>query len=233
MGWLVMVALIAVTGGGHHSTGQNVFGLLCLVLIILSLFAGPMLLRADFRSDLPNAELLMLYPLPGWQIVLGEILAPIAILSAAQWILIALAAIFISPEVGTPSLLLHKAGIALAVGVVVPAINLVMLLIPNSVAVVLPSWVRFDKNAPRGIENLGQNIIVAIGTLIVMGGVMVPAGLIFAGVWVLGGWLLGPMAALLLAAVAGAAVIIGEASVAIYFLGKAFERFDVSGEMTN
>jgi hypothetical protein len=232
IGWLVMVAMIAVTSASHHSSGQSVFGLLCLMLMALSLFAGPMLLRADFRADLPNAELLLLYPLPGWQIVLGEVLAPIAILTIAQWILITLAAIFIAPSGGNLSHAQFLAG-AVAVGIMAPSINLIMLLIPNAVAVLLPSWVRFDKNAPRGFENFGQNIILAIGTVVVMAGVMLPAGLAFTAVLLLGVWLLSLTPALLLAAVAGAAVVIGEAAVAIYFLGKAFERFDVSGEMTN
>ena len=35
----------------------------------------PQLLRQDLRSDLLNADLLKAYPLPGWQIVLGEVLA--------------------------------------------------------------------------------------------------------------------------------------------------------------
>ncbi len=233
IGWLVFIGVTIVAPGHNHTSGQALFGAFCLVLLAFSLFVGPLLLRADFRADLPNAELLMLYPLPGWQIVLGEVLAPMAILTAAQWLLIALGAVFISPAVGDASLSLHKAVDALAAGILVPTVDLIMLLIPNAVALLLPSWVRFDKNAPRGFENFGQNIILAIGTVLVMLGVMLPAGLVMAGVVLLGSWLLSLTPAILLAAVAGAAVVLTEAGVAIYFLGHAFERFDVSAEMTN
>ena len=43
---------------------------------------GPQLLRQDFRQDLPLADLLKTYPLRGWQLALGELLAPAAILTS-------------------------------------------------------------------------------------------------------------------------------------------------------
>jgi ABC-2 type transport system permease protein len=233
LGWAVFAAFMIVGPTQHHSTGQSIFGLLCLGLAGISLFMGPLLLRADFRSDLPNAELLMLYPLPGWQVVLGEVLAPVAILTVAQWVLIALAAIFIHLDDGDPAQSLHKAVTAIAAAILCPTINLVLLLIPNAVALVLPSWVRFDKNAPRGIENFGQRIILMMGVVVVVAVVLLPAGLAMTGVVLLGSWLVGPIAGLLLGAVAGAAVVVTEAAVAIHLLGFAFENFDVSAETTN
>jgi len=232
-GWLVIIGFTAVGPSQHHGPGQSVFGALSLLLLVASVFVGPILLRADFRSDLPNAEMLMLYPLPGWQVVLGEVLAPVTIITVVQWLLIAVAVITISTGNDPVWILPFKIVVAVATGVFMPTINLAMLLIPNAVALLLPSWVRFDKNAPRGFENFGQNIILAIGTLLVMLGILLPAGLVFAAVLVVGKWLLGTNAAVLLAALSGAAVILGEAATAIYFLGMAFERFDVSGEMVN
>jgi hypothetical protein len=228
---LIFIAVAIVSPGHGHASGQSLFGVLCLVLALLSVFMGPLLLRADFRADLPNAESLLLYPMPGWQIVLGEVLAPIVILTAAQWLLITVATIFITPGDGLTSL--QKVVVALAVGILLPTVNLVILLIPNAMALLFPSWVRFDKNAPRGFENFGQNIILALGTGLVMLGVMVPAGLVMAGVGLTMTWIISPAPAILLAALAGAVVVVGEAALAIYFLGHAFERFDVAGEMTN
>ena len=36
--------------------------------------SGPQLLRNDLRQDLPVTDVLKMYPMPGWQIVLGEVL---------------------------------------------------------------------------------------------------------------------------------------------------------------
>jgi hypothetical protein len=207
--------------------------MLCAGLAVMSVFLGPQLLRADFRSDLPNAELLKQYPLPGWQMVVGQILAPVTILSVGQWLLITLAVSLVTAVNGEPVGWLHKASLILAACIVAPAINLIRLLIPNAVALLLPSWVRFDKNAPRGFENFGQTIILGLGSLVVLMGTLLPAGLVFAVVMLLGTWLVGTTTALPISALAGALVVVGEAAVAIYFLGEVFERFDVTAETTN
>ena len=47
---------------------------------------GPQLARQDLRSDLTNADILKTYPLRGWQVVLGEMLTPIAILTGLLWL---------------------------------------------------------------------------------------------------------------------------------------------------
>src|SRR5207249_922907 len=67
-------------------------GILTVILIGYSLFLGPAILRQDLRQDLANADILKMYPLRGWQVVLGELLAPAAILTGVQWCLLLLAA---------------------------------------------------------------------------------------------------------------------------------------------
>jgi hypothetical protein len=64
------------------------YGPVALILAAYTLIAGPQLARQDIRSDLTNADLLKTYPLPGWQIVLGEMLAPTAILTGVLWLLL-------------------------------------------------------------------------------------------------------------------------------------------------
>src|SRR5207247_9272566 len=67
-------------------------GILTVILTGYSLFLGPAILRQDLRQDLANADILKMYPLRGWQVVLGELLAPAAILTGVQWCLVLLAA---------------------------------------------------------------------------------------------------------------------------------------------
>jgi len=220
-----------VFSGSHVSTGGNILGFLCVVFLILSLLIGQNLLRIDFRADLNMAEQLLSYPLPGWQIVLGELLAPLVILASAQWLLILGAALFLVPH--APLAATERGSMALAAAILAPTIDLIMLIIPNAVALLLPSWVRFDKNAPRGIENFGQNIIVTLGQLFVMLVAVLPAGLVFWLTFFLAGLALPAPAIPPVAALATAAILVTEGYFAIRFLGKAFERFDLSAEMTN
>jgi hypothetical protein len=232
----IVVWAVLIFPGTHHSPGGNILGFLCVMLLFMSLFIGQNLLRIDFRSDLSMAEQLMLYPMHGWQVVLGEILAPLVILAAAQWLLILGAALFLTPHEISPDATIAAAdrlSVALAAAIVAPAIDFIMLIIPNGVALLLPSWVRFDKNAPRGIENFGQNFLVVIGQLAVMAVALLPAGLVFALAAFLAELALPHPVALPMAALTCAAVLAAEGGIAIRILGKAFERFDLSAETTN
>jgi hypothetical protein len=229
--WGIGVAVMVVRPGHGNSTGALMAGILCVMLFVMSLLIGQNLLRVDFRADLNLVDQLKLYPMPGWQVVLGELLAPVAILTATQWLLILGAALFIVPDGGQVFPLSLRVGLALSAAILAPAIDLIMLIIPNAVALLMPSWVRFDKNAPRGFENFGQAVILVIGQMFVLFFAMLPAGLIFWLTFLLAGLVFGPAIAAPLAALAAAAVFVAEGAAAIYRLGAAFERFDLSAEM--
>ena len=55
------------------------------------------MLRNDLRQDLPASDVLKMFPMPGWQVVLGEVMAPAAILVGVQWLLL-LVALFLVPN---------------------------------------------------------------------------------------------------------------------------------------
>jgi hypothetical protein len=249
--WMLIVGGVIMRTIHTNSLLPDLAGGLCVGLLMISLFMGPNVLRVDFRADLNQADLLKQYPLPGWQIVLGEILAPVTILATLQWLLILASAILmtlphkpvatghnqfgdavatIPPGEAIPLGL--RMGLALAAAFLAPAIDLVMLIIPNAVALLMPSWVRFDKNAPRGFENFGQNIILVIGQMLVLFVALLPAGLVFWLTFVLASLVFGLSVAAPLAALAATAILLAEGGSAIYLLGAAFESFDLSAELT-
>ena len=232
LAWFVFLG-VSIIGSGHgHADGAEFAGILCVMLFMMSLLAGQTLLRADFRADLNLVDQLKLYPLPGWQVVLGELLAPVVILAAAQWLLILAAALLLAPADGSVPLSL-RVTLALGAAILAPVIDLVMLIIPNAFALLLPSWVRFDQNAPRGFENIGQRLILVFGQMFAMFFALVPAGLVFWLTFAIAGLVLGATLALPLAALAAATVLGAEGGCAIYFLGAAFESFDLTAETIN
>ncbi|MGA2053574.1 MAG: hypothetical protein ABSH19_09700, partial [Opitutales bacterium] len=164
--------------------------------------------------------------------VLGELLAPLAILVSLQWMLIMLAAMLFVDKDGALTTSL-RFGAGLGAALLAPALDLIVLLVGNAAALLLPGWARFNKDAPRGIENIGQSIIFAIGQLLVLSATLLPAGLLFAGVYAVISYLFGAALALPPAALVAALVLFAEAAGAIYFLGGAFERFDVAAEPMN
>jgi ABC-2 type transport system permease protein len=236
LGLIGFVVVMMMHRGQGNSDAAQFAGVLCFMLFMMSMFIGQNLLRMDFRMDIRLMDQLKLYPLPGWQVVLGELLAPVVILTVVQWLLILAAASLLTPSGGPAAAsfpLGLRVGLALAAALIAPAIDLVMLIIPNAVALVMPSWVRFDKNAPRGIETFGQNMILVFGQMMVLLVAVLPAGLIFWLIFFLAGLLVGPAVAMPLGALAGGAVLAVEGATAIYFLGHAFEHFDLSAELTN
>jgi hypothetical protein len=189
-------------------------------------------LRNDLRQDLPAAGVLKMFPMPGWQIVLGEVLAPAAILAGAQWLLILIAAIFFPERLGNHAVSLAlRLCVALAAATVLPWIDLMALLIPNAAVLFFPAWFQLGKEAPRGFETMGQQLILIFGQVIVLLLALAPAG----GACILfilcGSYVHWPLAGLLMGALAAAAILAVEAGLGIKLLGGAFERLDVSGEL--
>jgi len=237
--WL-MLLVIAVVGGNllqiqsaHGNGGFEVaMGMLPLTLLAMSLFSGPQLLRNDLRQDLRVADVLKMFPMPGWQIVLGEVLAPAAMLAAVQWLLIIYATIFCPKQIDhftvAPSL---RWGVALGAAVVLPFIDLVAVLIPNAAVLLFPAWFQLGKDNPRGFETMGQNLILMFGQLLALLLGLVPAACVCT-LFILGGsfvhW---PMLGVVLGAFAAAIILALEAALGIKFMGGLFERFDVSGEV--
>src|SRR5213075_2718403 len=90
------------------------------------------------RHTLSLHDALPIYPMRGWQIVLGELLAPVAILTGIQWFLL-LVSISLSgswPGVAPPLTL--RLGIGFSAAVLAPLLNLITLQIPNGAILYLP-----------------------------------------------------------------------------------------------
>jgi len=168
------------------------------------------------------------FPLRGWQIALGEILAPVAVLVAFQWLLLLVGAGLILYLSGKQTALF----LAIAAGafVLLPVLDALVLIIPNAVVLLFPSWIQTGKDSPRGIETTGQRLIIGIGQMLVLLLALVPAALAFAGIFILLKLALGLAAAVPFAALAAAVVVAVEAGFGVMLLGKLFERFDVTEE---
>jgi hypothetical protein len=191
------------------------------------------LLRQDFRQDLPLADLLKTYPLRGWQLALGEILAPVAILTCIQWLLlIVILGLFWQTNpaaLGRP----ERLGLGFGAALIVPMLNLILLQIPNAAALAFPAWFQSAKGGGQGLEATGQRLIFMLGQVLVLLVVLLPAAALFAGVFFLVRWLLATAVAIPLASIAAALVLAVEAALGVMLLGWLFDRFDVAAEQTS
>jgi ABC-2 type transport system permease protein len=230
---LAVFAVCSSIGLGQAAGGSGirpVLGMIAAILMIWSLLLGPQFLRQDFRQDLPLADILKSYPLRGWQLALGELLAPVAILTCVQWfLLILLLGLLSQPAVNRLGWSCWL-GAGFSTALMLPALNLITLLIPNAATLLFPSWFHSTKGGGQGIEIMGQRLIFILGQFLAFIVALVPAATAFAGIFFLVRWLLGLAIAIPLASIAAALVLAAEGAAGIALLGWLFERLDLSAE---
>ena len=231
--WIVLVVVLIafVAGFGNSARAQNFSTLAAIIIAIFlaySLLLGPQLLRLDFRQDLPLANILKTFPLRGWQIALGEILAPVTVLAGFQWFLLLIGSglVFSLPGGKTTLWLVIAAGAA----ILLPALDFLLLLIPNAAVLLFPSWIQTGKDSPRGVEATGQRLIFAVGQMLALLLALLPAALVFSVVYFPLKMAIGPIAPVPVATLAATVVLAVEAGSGVLLLGKLFERFDVTEE---
>ena len=235
---LIVLTVFVIGAGtwlGHNpklAAARNVIIGMSTALLVMLLLFGPQLARQDLRSDLKNADILKTYPLRGWQVVLGELLTPIFILSIVNW-LVLLAAALMAPGMGlewqTPQM--RVAGI-IGIAVLVPPFCAIQLLVPNAAAVIFPAWVQTVSNrGEHGLDVMGQRIIFMAGQLLVTALALLPAVIVSAVLYFILNWLVGFILAFTVAVVAIFAVLVAEIWGGIRLLGERFEEFDLSAEL--
>lgn len=202
-----------------------------MLLGVAALF-GPMVARQDLRSDLANADILKTYPMRGWQIVLGELLTPLVILSVLVWIcVLAEYRLLFSDQLHWLAPSLHGVT-AVGLAILAPPFLAIQLLVPNTAAVLFPAWVETTgSRAERGVEVMGQRIIFMAGSVLTTLLAMLPAVVVGSLVFGIALWAVSVPAAIVLGSVAGAGILSAEAWWVVRWLGTRFERFDISAEL--
>jgi len=233
---VVMLLMLTVVGfsvslGSGGSGPGGVVAILVFMGLIWSVMLGPMVLRHDFRSDLKSMDVLKVYPLRGWRIVLGELLAPAIILVVIQWMLLFLGVL----AAGAPDDAKHlgftqRFALGCAVAIVLPMLDLISFVIPNAAVLLFPAWFQSGQDATQGIEATGQRIVFALGQFLVFLVALAPAGVAGGLVFFLARLALPWTLAAPLAALPAALVLGAEAALGIWLLGKVFEKFDLSSE---
>ena len=237
--WIVLclsIGLRPLLAVHARSAGSDVFGpmiaVFCAMLAAYTVILGPQVARQDLRSDLPNADILKTYPIEGWRLALGELLAPTAILTAILWFSILVCAFAVDSRgtIGwlTPGV---RVTVALCMGAGAPFLCFIQLLVPNSIMVLMPGWYQASRSRGGGIEMFGQRLIFGVAQLLIALLVAAPAAFAAALIVFSAQWLLGVGPAVAIACLAVLAILASEAAVGLWWLGWRFERFDLSAEI--
>lgn len=232
-----LLAAAAIVVGCFWIKNSDYFWLLLpigLVALLLSgyvLVFGPMIARQDLRSDLLNIDMLKAYPLKGWQIVLGEMLAPTAIVTFLLWLGLLAAAMSFYPSGDWLTTEIRIFG-GIGVALLVPFLVAIQVLVLNAGVLLFPAWNQASANkANAGIDVMGQRILFFAGLLLAMVVGMLPATIVAGAIYFITQFLLPIAIAAPLAVLGALCVLIAEISVGVMLLGTVFDKFDLSDEL--
>jgi ABC-2 type transport system permease protein len=195
---------------------------------ILLLF-GPLWIRADLRGDLDHLATLRTWPLVGRVVMAGQVLGSAIVLTLLELLLGAIGVVALAGTTPLPIPDLPWGALLLAA---IPGLGLVNLLaveLQNAAAILFPSWVRVEIR-PGGIEAMGQQMLTAGLSLVVLLLLLAgPAVLAFLA-WTLGAYQLGRWA-LLPAYLALLLALAVEAALLVLWLGARFDELDAVAEL--
>jgi hypothetical protein len=181
------------------------------LVLWLTLFLTTMM-PFDFRGDIDRLAFLKTLPLPAWRLTIGQLLAPVLLMTVLQWVGLAVVVVSSSPREGLLAGCLGCAAFALPINFLLFALdNLLFLLFPT----------RLMAATPGDFQALGRNVLfmVAKATALIM--VAVAAAVTGVVAWYVAGEsvLIGVVAAWPVVAICAAALV--------PFVAWAFILFDV------
>jgi hypothetical protein len=227
---VIVLGMAAQASGRAGGVATAVAGMSIWLAAMLVLM-GPQMMRNDLRQDLAHLAMLKTWPVSGAAIVRGEVLAPAIVMSAVTFLLIMLGALlgtglFARMGDATPRTL-DLVSYALAAAILAPPIILSQTVVLNGLAVMFPAWVSLGTSRARGIDAMGQRLLMMAGILVTLMLSLLPgavvAGLLIATVYWYTGTLLIVLPALLVAF-----VVIVECWVVTELLGRVLDRTDVT-----
>ena len=221
---LILLSVFAVSAG-RSSSFASLLGALVTAAAAFAVLLGPQVLRVDMRQDLRHLEVLKTWPVKSSAVLLGELVWPGALITAVAWTMIGIATLLSATVFSSVSLGLRlSAGAASAI--LAPAFVFAQLVIHNGVALMFPAWVPLGTQRPRGLDAMGQRLIMLGGTWLLLLVMLLPGAIAGAIVWFACRGFLGS-AVLVPAATLCTTVVALEVLVATEALGPAYERIDI------
>ena len=222
--WVTLVLMLfASRGRGLTQVG----GIFAAIAAAFAVVFGPQMVRYDLRQDLQHLELLKTWPVRAASVIRGQILGATVVVTLVAWGL-GLVAFALSAAAFPTTVDALRVAAGLASLIAVPALVMAQFTVHNAAALLLPAWFGSSGTRPRGIDAMGQRLIMLAGTWIVLVAGVLPAVLVGGMLWWLfepavGPWILIP------AAVVGTLMVAAEVGVVAEALAPAYEQLDITG----
>ena len=203
----------------------------CYIALLISFVMIGQHSAAQLRQGIAAMDLLKTYPIPGWQIALGELAGPVLLGSLMQWCSLGIGLTLLSIAPPLHSHLGSIAAIAGGIALLLPIFNLSTAILPCAGALLFPGWFRPQENSGPGIENTGMKLILGIAQLLAVVVAMIPVAFFAAVAFFAVAKFTAAMECRALAAGGTAMLILAmETGLGIAWLGSLYDKFDVSSE---
>lgn len=238
--WLIACA-VAVLGLSWLARNPSlellrvVIGTCALLLGAWLFIGGPMFMQKNLQRLFEQLDVLKTYPIPGKQLVLGELVTPIVVITAVQWLLLLVGGLSLWPSqtdsIGTGDFLV----IVVAMAILSPVLCGLMLCVPFAGMLLFPAWLVNRSGESRGgiVEALGQRLVFFAGYILVLMLALLPAlvlsALAFIALHAFGNSTIALAGAAALAFV----VLFLEWQLVVVGLGRRFDQLDISLEQLN
>lgn len=232
---LLGAATVVRTQATQNPAGNVIFiviaiSAICYFALLISLIMVGQQASAQLRQSIGSFDLVKTYPLPGWQVALGELIGAVTLGTLLQWAALGVAAFLASGVIpNTPTAISTLWVVAGSLAVLLPAFNLATSILPSGAALMFPGWFKPGEAAGPGLENTGIRLVLGIFQLLAMLAAILPVVFFGACAW-LAAYKLGldPMIRAVAAVGTGAFVLALEAALGIAWLGDLYDHFDLS-----
>ena len=227
---VIMLAVAAQSSGRAGGIATAVAGM-SIWLAAMFVLMGPQMMRNDLRQDLAHLSMLKTWPVSGAAIVRGEVLGPAIVMSAATWLLLLLGALLgtgLFARMGDgPLPILNLVSYAAAAAILAPPVILAQTVVLNGIAVMFPAWSSLGSSRARGIDAMGQRLLMLAGILLTLALSLLPGVVVAGALMAIVYWLTGTLL-IFIPALLVAFVVLVECWVAAELLGRVLDRTDVT-----
>lgn len=202
---------------------------ICYAALLISLIMVGQQASAHLRQAMGSLDVVKTYPIPGWQIALGELLGTVTVGTLLQWAALSVAAFLISGFIRSPGGLTYLSLGTAALAVLLPALNLATAILPSAAALMFPGWFRPQDATGHGLENTGLRLMIGVAQLLAMAFALLPVAFFGACAWfAAGNFELDVIWRAVAAIGAGGFVLALEAGLGIAWLGDLYDNYDLS-----
>jgi hypothetical protein len=223
----IAIAGTSVALGALRMRGGAAAGFIAAVTVTMFVaILGPQVVRTDLRSDLAHLETLKTWPLRAADVIRGEMLWPSTLLIAIGWLAIA-CALMLSFAAFPSVALIGRIIVASAAALLLPAFVTAQYLVHAGATVLLPAWVPIGDQRPRGLDAMGQRLIMLFGVLVSVVLIMLPGAITGGILWLVFSRIVGDIA-IVPAAIACTITVAIIVAAGTEILGPLFDQMDIT-----